>query len=205
MRVDYALRQHMQWYLGDGFYSDGPELHWDYYNSYVIHPMLIDVLRAIPEAQTLWPGMREQVETRARRYAAILERLIAPDGSFPIVGRSIVYRAGAFHLLGQAALLDLLPAGVAPAQVRCALTAVLERTMGAQGTFDAGGWLNPGLAGNQPALTEHYISRGSLYLCAAGLVALGLPPASRFWSDPPEKWTGARGWSGVDVPGDKAL
>ena len=26
MRVDYALRQHEQWYLGDGVYGDGPRL-----------------------------------------------------------------------------------------------------------------------------------------------------------------------------------
>ncbi len=205
MRVDYALRQHQQWYLGDGTYSDGPELHWDYYNSYVIHPMLIDILRAIPDGETLWPGMRDQVEARASRYAAILERMVGPDGSFPILGRSMVYRAGAFHLLGQAALLGLLDHGLAPARVRCALSAVLERTMEAEGTFDERGWLTPGIAGEQPSLAERYISRGSLYLCATGLVALGLSPAAPFWADPPESWTGARGWSGLDLPADKAF
>ena len=44
MRVDYALRQHDQWYKGDGLYGDGPSFHWDYYNSFVIQPMLVDVL-----------------------------------------------------------------------------------------------------------------------------------------------------------------
>jgi hypothetical protein len=44
MRVDYALRQHHQWYKGDGAYGDGPYFHWDYYNSFVIQPMLLDVL-----------------------------------------------------------------------------------------------------------------------------------------------------------------
>ena len=33
MRVDYALRQHEEWYKGDGLYGDGPQFHWDYYNS----------------------------------------------------------------------------------------------------------------------------------------------------------------------------
>ena len=47
MRVDYALRQHDQWYKGDGAYGDGPDFHWDYYNSFVIHPMLLDVLDAV--------------------------------------------------------------------------------------------------------------------------------------------------------------
>src|SRR5262249_7740332 len=47
VRVDYALRQHAQWYKGDGVYGDGPEFHWDYYNSFVIQPMLLDVVETL--------------------------------------------------------------------------------------------------------------------------------------------------------------
>ena len=46
-RVDYAVRQHEQWYKGDGAYGDGPAFHWDYYNSFVIQPMLVDVLDGV--------------------------------------------------------------------------------------------------------------------------------------------------------------
>ena len=89
MRVDYALRQHDQWYKGDGVYGDGPEFHFDYYNSFVIHPMLLDVLDVCRDETAAWKALATRVEARAVRYAAILERLIAPDGSFPAVGRSI--------------------------------------------------------------------------------------------------------------------
>ena len=54
MRVDYAVRQHEQWYKGDGAYGDGPEFHWDYYNSFVIHPMLVDVLDACAARSPAW-------------------------------------------------------------------------------------------------------------------------------------------------------
>jgi hypothetical protein len=47
---------------------------------------------------------------RARRYADILERLIAPDGTFPSMGRSTTYRFGAFHALAQVSLMRELPA-----------------------------------------------------------------------------------------------
>ena len=47
MRVDYAFRQHEEWYAGDGIYGDGPDFHWDYYNSYVIQPMLVDLVDAL--------------------------------------------------------------------------------------------------------------------------------------------------------------
>ena len=51
VRVDYALRQHEQWYKGDGTYGDGPDFHWDYYNSLVIHP-------AAGRPRRLWRGVR---------------------------------------------------------------------------------------------------------------------------------------------------
>ena len=33
-----------EWYKGDAMYGDGVDFHMDYYNSFVIHPMLTDVL-----------------------------------------------------------------------------------------------------------------------------------------------------------------
>jgi hypothetical protein len=205
MRVDYAVRQHDQWYKGDGTYGDGPDFHWDYYNSFVIHPMLLDVLDVFREELPAWKAIADRAERRARRYAAVQERSIAPDGSFPPIGRSLAYRFGAFHLLAQAALQHRLPEAVSPAQVRGALTAVIRRTMEAQGTFDAGGWLTIGFCGHQPGIGERYISTGSVYLCAVGLLPLGLPPSDDFWSAAAQPWTSARAWSGQPFPIDQAL
>jgi hypothetical protein len=205
MRVDYALRQHEQWYKGDGTYGDGPAFHWDYYNSFVIQPMLLDVLDVCRDEAPEWKDLATRVEQRARRYAAVLERLIAPDGTFPAVGRSIAYRFGAYQLLAQMALRRALPDGVSPAQVRCALTAVIRRSIDAPGTFDANGWLRIGFCGHQPGVGESYISTGSLYLCAVGLLPLGLAPADPFWSSPAEPWTSVRAWSGQPFPIDRAL
>jgi hypothetical protein len=98
-----------------------------------------------------------------------------------------------------------LPDGVTPAQVRGALTAVTRRTLEAPGTFDARGWLTIGLCGHQPSIAEGYISTGSLYLCSASLLPLGLPPDDPFWADPPAPWTSVKAWSGADLPPDHAL
>jgi len=204
-RVDYAIRQHEQWYKGDGAYGDGPEFHWDYYNSFVIHPMLVDVLEACKDESPAWKEIAVRAEQRAIRYAAVQERLIAPDGSFPPIGRSIAYRCGAFHLLAQAALRRRLPNGVSPAQVRGALTAVIRRTMTAPDTFDSGGWLRIGFCGHQPSVGETYISTGSLYLCSVALLPLGLPASDPFWSAPAQPWTQAKAWSGRPFPIDHAL
>lgn len=104
MRIDYALKQHEQWYLGDGMYGDGPQLQMDYYNSFVIQPMLVDILKNIGHMSSDWNAMQEKVEMRARRYAVIQERSISPEGTFPITGRSIAYRLGVFQHLAQMAL-----------------------------------------------------------------------------------------------------
>jgi hypothetical protein len=205
VRVDYALRQHDEWYKGDGAYGDGPQFHWDYYNSFVIHPMLLDVLDACRDEMPAWKELSARVDERAKRYAAVLERLIAPDGSFPAVGRSIAYRCGAFHLLASVALRRALPDGVSPGQARAALTAVIRRTLEAPDTFDANGWLRIGLCGHQPAIGETYISTGSLYLCSVAFLPLGLDPADPFWSSPPQPWTSVKAWTGQPFQIDHAI
>jgi hypothetical protein len=205
LRVDYAVRQHQQWYKGDGVYGDGPTLHVDYYNSFVIHPMLLDVLRVTGRQTQEWKAIESEAVVRARRYAAIQERLISPEGAFPPLGRSLAYRCGAFQLLGQMALRHELPEGLPPAQVRGAMSAMIRRSMGASGTFDASGWLTVGFAGHQPQIGESYISSGSAYLCAVGLLPLGLPATDAFWTAPAAPWTSKALWSGSDLPPDHAL
>jgi hypothetical protein len=204
MRVDYAVRQHEQWYKGDGAYGDGPEFHWDYYNSFVIQPMLLDTLAAVSKKATGWDEFYKKALPRARRYAAVQERMISPEGTFPPLGRSITYRFGAFHLLAQMSLMRQLPPELAPAQVRGALGAVIRRSVEAPGTFDRGGWLTIGLCGHQPQLAERYISTGSLYLCAVGLLPLGLPPEEEFWAGATADWTAKKLWSGQDMKPDHA-
>jgi len=204
-RVDYALRKHMQWYVGDGTYGDGPAFHWDYYNSFVIQPFLLAILDAVGNQEDAWRAMIPNVHARATRYSQVQERMIAPDGTYPVIGRSITYRGGAFHLLADTALRHTLPQDVAPGQVRCALSAVLHRTLGPAETFDKDGWLCIGLAGHQPSLSEAYISTGSLYLCATVFLPLGLPPDDRFWSAPSAPWSSQRLWQGNDQSADHAL
>jgi hypothetical protein len=134
-----------------------------------------------------------------------LERFIAPDGTYPAIGRSLTYRFGAFQLLSQVALQQFLDEQLQPSQVRCALTAVIQRIMEAPGNFDENGWLRPGLYVYQPGLAEGYINTGSLYLCAAVFLPLGLSPENEFWSAPNAKWTAQKIVSGEDIEADHAI
>jgi hypothetical protein len=204
-RLDGCVRRMLGWYEGDGFYSDGEFFHFDYYNSFVIHPMLVDVLAVLQKKDRRFEPFYTKVLYRARRYAIIQERLIAPDGTFPSIGRSTTYRFGALQALAQIALMREIPRQATPAQVRCAMTAVIRKMIEAPGTFDSNGWLQIGFYGHQPSLAEDYISTGSLYLCATALLPLGLPPADEFWSAPATLWTSQMIWSGEPLPPDHAM
>ncbi|HBF10599.1 MAG TPA: hypothetical protein DDW39_02290, partial [Thermotoga neapolitana] len=182
-KVDLILRSVESWYKGDGAYGDGPLFRWDYYNSFVIYPMMIDILRIISKEKAEWEELYVRVLKRAQRYAVVLERMVSPEGTFPIIGRSITYRTAVFHLLSQLSLLHLLPVSLSPAQVRCALTAVLRRIFENPSTFDEKGWLKIGVVGSQPSLGEEYITTGSLYLCTTVFLPLGLPSSDPFWKD----------------------
>lgn len=205
MRMDYAIRKHMEWYKGDGMYGDGPDFHWDYYNSFVIQPMLVDILGLLEKQGNRYGKTYQTVLVRAKRYAMIQEKLISPEGTFPAIGRSLAYRFGAFQLLAQMALQKRLPEEIKPAQVRSGLTAVIRRMYEMPGVFDANGWLTIGFAGHQPDIGESYISTGSLYLCTVGLLPLGLPETDPFWADAPMDWTAKKIWNGQNYPADHAI
>ncbi|MGN6397369.1 MAG: DUF2264 domain-containing protein [Mucilaginibacter sp.] len=204
-RIDYAIQKHTDWYKGDGVYGDGNEFHWDYYNSFVIHPYLYDVLKiaAAKDAQYV-PTYKKVIEHNAR-YAAIQERLIAADGSYPVIGRSVTYRTGAFHHLANTVLTKQFPQQLKPSQMRCALTAVMKKFTDNKEMFDENGWLRIGLYGHQSALAESYISTGSLYLSSVILLPLGLPETDPFWSDADEEWTAKRLLRGENLQADHAL
>ncbi|KAF2516934.1 DUF2264 domain-containing protein [Flavobacterium zhairuonense] len=203
-RLNYALSEHKKWYLGDGTYGDGPEFHWDYYNSFVIHPMQMDILNVLKDKNIDYKKDFETELNRAKRYAAIQERLISPDGTYPPIGRSLAYRFGAFQLLSQIALWKELPKEIAPSQVRSALYFMINNQINAKETFDKNGWLQIGLYGHQQNIGEGYISTGSLYLCTEAFLVLGLPASDSFWSDPYQPWTQKKIWSGQEIPIDHA-
>lgn len=195
--IDHALQKHAEWYKGDGWFGDGPELHLDYYNSFVIQPLLLENLsEAHPR--------RDAALQVAQRFAAQLERMIHPDGSFPPLGRSLAYRCGAFHHLAYMAMKGLLPESLPQGQARKALRVVIARTLQADANYGQG-WLKIGLTGSQPGLGESYITTASLYLCLSAFLPLGLSPDHAFWQADEQALTQEKLFSGIDAEADKAL
>lgn len=207
MRIDYAIRGFDAMYVGDGHYGDGPEFHDDLYNGGFIHPFLTEILLRVGDRHPFWQTFWSRYQkARYQRYAVIQERWIAPDGSWPTLGRSITCRCGAFHTLALAALRKLLPDGLPPGQVRAALWATIQRTLGAAASWREDGFLWIGLTGSQPALGEPYITTGSLYASGLVFAPLGLSPEDAFWTDPELPWTNKRLFDlGENLPADACL
>ena len=204
-RIDFAIDKINEWYVGDGWYSDGPKFHFDNYNAYVIHPMLVEVLRV-----NVAHGRRnikeyELAYKRMQRYGSFQERYISPEGTYPVFGRSSTYRVGAFQVLMKLSLDHKLPTDVKPAQVRCAITAVMKN-MFIPSTFRPGNWLTLGLVGDkQENLADYYSNTGSMYLTSLVFLSLGLPATDEFWSAPYTEWTQKKAWNGKVITKDYAV
>ena len=201
-RIQFALHKMKEWYVGDGWYSDGEKFSMDNYNSYVIHPMLVDLLAITSEKKMSSVEDYLTALKRMVRYSEFLERMISPEGTYPAFGRSITYRTAAFQALGQVALMEKLPPHILPAQVRCALTAVIKNMFDGNQNFDANGWLVLGFNGHQPMIADVYTSTGSLYMATLGFLDLGLPADNAFWTNPPADWTSKKAWNGEPVKKD---
>ncbi len=191
-----------EWYLGDGYYSDGPEMAFDYYNAYVIHPMYIEVLEQCEKHKFWTPVSSKLAIQRMQRYNTVMERLVSPEGTYPGYGRSLVYRMGAFQTLAMAAWRFGMPKNISNGQVRSAITAVMKNMFKVDGNFDDKGFLRLGFVGHQPNLANSYTDNGSLYMTSLVFMPLGLPADAPFWTAPAEPWTSQKAWSGKSFPID---
>ena len=205
-RVNSAIRKMEEWYTGDGWYADGPDFAFDYYSSFVFHPMYLETLQNMKDS-----GRRTRIHygkyydralKRTRKFAIVLERLISPEGTFPVFGRSMPYRMACMQPLALIAWQEKLPDGLTNGQVRAALTAVMHRMFDGKDNFNEGGYLTIGFCGSQPGIADWYTNNGSLYMTSLSFLPLGLPTTHPFWSDAPQPWTSQKAWSGQPFPKD---
>ncbi len=208
-RITSALRKVDEWYVGDGWYSDGPGFAFDYYNSYVLHPMYVECLEVVTDGgkKNIWNvkgGNFSKSVTRMQRFGMILERFISPEGAFPVFGRSITYRTAVLQPLALLSWRGWLPKELPAGQVRAAMTAVIQRMFGDGRNFNEKGYLTLGFNGSQPHISDWYANNGSLYMASLAFLPLGLSADDPFWTDAPQPWTSKKAWGGEEFPKDHA-
>ena len=205
-RVNMACRKVEEWYVGDGWYADGPVFAFDYYSSYVFHAMYLETLQAMIDAKVNtridYNKYFDRALKRAQKYAIILERFISPEGTFPVIGRSIPYRLAAMQPLALLAWYQKMPKELSNGQVRAALTQVMHRMFDHQNNYNQKGFLTIGFCGSQPETADWYTNNGSLYMTSLSFMPLGLPANHPFWTDAPQPWTQVKAWNGKPFPKD---
>ena len=206
-RVNSACRKMEEWYVGDGWYSDGPVFAFDYYSSYVFHPMYLETLQAMVDAKANtrldYKKYYDRELKRCQKYAIVLERFISPEGTFPAFGRSIPYRMATMQPLALMAWYQTLPSDLTNGQVRAALTKVLHRMFDQENNFNEKGYLSIGFCGtNQKNVADWYTNNGSLYMTTLSFMPLGLPANHPFWTDAAQPWTQVKAWNNQPFPKD---
>ena len=205
-RVMMTIRKVEEWYVGDGWYADGPVFAFDYYSSYVFHAMYLETLQNMIDARANtrleYRKYYDRALKRAQKFAIILERFISPEGTFPVIGRSTPYRLAAMQPLALMAWYQKLPQDLTNGQVRAALTQVMHRMFDQQQNYNDGGYLTIGFCGHQPETADWYTNNGSLYMTSLAFMPLGLPATHPFWTDASEPWTQVKAWGGKPFPKD---
>ena len=210
LRIDLAIKKINEWYAGDGWFADGEIFHFDYYNAYVIQPMMLEIVEVLEKYgatfNNLQPAeIRLQSLKRMQRFSEHLERFISPSGTYPPIGRSLTYRTAAFQPLALLAWRKALPDKLPEGQVRAAMTAAHQAIFSNASNFSNDGFLTIGFAGHQPGLGDSYSNNGSMYITTASFLALGLPADDAYWTAPAAEWTQKKAFANHAFPKDYAV
>lgn len=194
-------------YMGDGMYGDGIIFSMDYYNSYVIHPMLLDILQVCIDKipSTKYDELFKTAILRFRRFVEIQERTVSSNGTYPIYGRTQICRLGAFQALSYSIYKKQIPESLSTSQIKGCLNSLLCNFMDNDKNFDNHSFLTIGINGSQPSIAESYVSYGSAYHICNFFLCLGLPSTDKFWTCQATEWTSLKLSNGTDILQDHAL
>lgn len=203
--VDQALDRMEDWYVGDGWYSDGEGRRFDHYNAWTFHfyPFFICQL-----AGARLDGRRAVYRERLRMFLGGYQHLFGADGAPLIQGRSLTYRWGVAAPFWMAHLegVDALSAGRTRRLCSGVVKYFLDAGVGADGTLGLG-WF-----GDDGGILQSYNVAGSPHWASKGFLGLLLPADHEVWTAPEEpleieegdvrrvlsgpQWT-VDGWHGV--------
>ncbi len=170
-----ALDRLDQFYLGNGWYSDGPTAQCDYYVPFAMHYYGLVYAQLVGARD---PNRAERFRERASAFAQDFVHWFAADGSALPFGRSLTYRfaQGAFWGALGFADVEALPWGVVKGMALRHL-----RWWSGQPIFAPDGTLSIGYAYPNLNVGEQYNSPGSPYWAMKFFLPLALPESHPFW------------------------
>ncbi|MFG2638735.1 DUF2264 domain-containing protein [Streptomyces sp. NPDC048362] len=176
--IDRGLARIEDWYVGDGWYTDGDGRKFDHYNGWALHlyPVLHAWLADDHELLSRYGG-------RLSRHLADQAHLFGGDGAPVRQGRSLTYRFAATAPLWLGALTGHTP--LAPGETRRLGSGALRYFLDG-GAVDERGLLPLGWLGPDESLVQDYSGPASPYWASKGFLGLLLPPDHEVWTAPEE-------------------
>jgi hypothetical protein len=173
-QVEAGLDRIEQWYVGDGWYTDGDGRCFDYYAGWAMH--------LYPLMWARMSGDRERADRYRGRLRTFLEQyqhMFARDGAPVHQGRSLCYRFAAVAALWLGELVDAtpLPAG----RTRRIASGVLRHFV-ERGVPDERGLLSLGWYDRFLPCVQHYSGPASPYWASKGFLGLLLPADHPVWT-----------------------
>ncbi|MEJ3748786.1 DUF2264 domain-containing protein [Actinomycetes bacterium KLBMP 9797] len=172
--IEEGLDRIEQWYVGDGWYTDGAGRSFDYYAGWALHLYPL-----------LWARMSgdrprgDKYRERLRAFLTQYQHLFARDGAPVYQGRSLCYRFASVAPLWLGELMDASP--LPPGRTRRIASGVLrhfvERGVPDERGLLGLGWYDPFL----PA-TQHYSGPASPYWASKAFLGLLLPADHPAWT-----------------------
>ncbi|HZX05397.1 DUF2264 domain-containing protein [Kribbella sp.] len=174
--IDAGLERIEDWYVGDGWYSDGPGQNFDHYIGWAMHlyPGLWTRM-AGPSADGRLAVYRE----RLHRFIEDAVHLTGSDGAPIHFGRSLCYRMATAAPYWMGTLLDATP--LTPGQTRRLCSGTLRHFID-HGVPDGRGLLTMGWHHHFLPVTQPYSGPASPYWASKGFLGLLLPAEHAVWT-----------------------
>ncbi len=174
VEADYIERV-TSWYLGNGWYGDGPTLPVDHYGAFAIHFYSLIYCHFAKDPD---PELVALFRTRAEAFMQSFCYWFAENGETLIQGRSLIYRFASAAFWGMAGVCEL--EGLTQGQIK-GMWARQIRCWKDKPIFTADGLLTRGYHYPNLMMCEEYNSPTSPYWAMKAFLPLALSPDAPFW------------------------
>ncbi|MES9590001.1 DUF2264 domain-containing protein [Streptomyces sp. NPDC094045] len=174
--IESNLDRIEDWYVGDGWYTDGDGRNFDYYIGWAMHlyPLLWSRIAGGDDG-----GRTEVYRQRLSRFLEDYPHFFGSDGAPVHQGRSLTYRFAALAPVWMGALADCTP--LAPGLTR-RLASGTMRHFAERGVPDERGLLTLGWYDTFLPSTQPYSGPASPYWASKGFLGLLLPADHAVWT-----------------------
>ncbi|MDJ0317443.1 DUF2264 domain-containing protein [Arthrobacter antibioticus] len=175
--IEAALARIEDWYVGDGWYSDGEGRRFDHYNAWTFHVYPFFILDLLGEDAAT--GRRKVYRDRLGQFVHGYSHLFGANGAPLIQGRSLLYRWGVAAPFWMAMREGITV--VSPGQTRRIASGVLKYFLDGGAAPD--GVLTLGWHETNSSILQSYNAPGSPQWAAKGFLGLLLPADHPVWTE----------------------